>query len=86
MSKHDDNEPSADFVPPDMTEIFKQNKLPNVNPFNTEPDSAMRQLAQSNWSCYCAHVQVGFNPNQAMHVVLTIVSASIMSQQGEDNG
>lgn len=72
---------SPNSLPPDGSSIFAG----TPNPFNTEPDSDMRIMARSNWHCYCAHVQEGFSPAQAMLIVQTIVSAALMQGPPEGN-
>lgn len=56
---------------------FGWSELFNNNKAVTEPNAAMREMARTDWQCYQAHKQEGFTDDQAMAILLTILSTVI---------
>lgn len=57
---------------------FDWDKMFNENKGVTEPNADMRSMARSNWECFQAHRQEGFTDEQAMQIVVCIISTFVM--------
>lgn len=69
-----------------LAELMKTLGLPaDSAPAPVEADAVTRAAAQSAWNIYSAYVQVGFNEDQAMRILLLFMAQATMKSMFDQN-